>query len=77
MVHFVDELPRNEMGKVQKKRLVAVKITGEHDFTAARDAVWDGLHDPQVLAATMPGARRLDPTGPNEYVITVTSAWAR
>jgi len=49
-----------------------VKITGEHDFTAARDAVWNGLHDPQVLAATMPGAHRLDPTGPNEYVITVS-----
>ena len=50
----------------------AVKITGEHDFAAARDAVWNGLHDPQVLAATMPGAHRLDPTGPNEYVITVS-----
>jgi carbon monoxide dehydrogenase subunit G len=49
-----------------------VKITGEHDFAAARDAVWNGLHDPQVLAATMPGAHRLDPTGPNEYVITVS-----
>jgi carbon monoxide dehydrogenase subunit G len=49
-----------------------VKITGEHDFTAARDAVWNGLHDPQVLAATMPGAHRLEPTGPNEYVITVS-----
>ena len=49
-----------------------MKITGEHDFTAARDAVWNGLHDPQVLAATMPGAHRLDPTGPNEYVITVS-----
>lgn len=49
-----------------------MKITGEHDFTAARDAVWNGLHDPQVLAATMPGAHRLDPTGANEYVITVS-----
>jgi uncharacterized protein len=49
-----------------------VKITGEHDFAAARDAVWNGLHDPQVLAATMPGAHRLDPTGPNEYLITVS-----
>ena len=49
-----------------------MKITGEHDFAAARDAVWNGLHDPQVLAATMPGAHKLDPTGPNEYVITVS-----
>jgi len=49
-----------------------VKITGEHDFVAARDDVWNGLHDPQVLAATVPGAHRLDPTGPHEYAITVS-----
>jgi carbon monoxide dehydrogenase subunit G len=49
-----------------------VKITGEHDFVAAREAIWNGLHDPQVLAATMPGAHRLEPTGPNEYTITVS-----
>jgi uncharacterized protein len=49
-----------------------VKITGEHDFSAAREDVWNGLHDPQVLAATMPGAHRLEPTGPNEYTITVS-----
>ncbi|HEX5618732.1 MAG TPA: carbon monoxide dehydrogenase subunit G [Solirubrobacteraceae bacterium] len=49
-----------------------MKITGEHDFVAPREDVWNGLHDPQVLAATMPGAHRLDPTGPNEYTITVS-----
>jgi carbon monoxide dehydrogenase subunit G len=48
-----------------------VNISGEHDFVAARDDIWAGLHDPRVLAATLPGARRLDPTGPNEYAITV------
>lgn len=49
-----------------------MKITGEHDFAASREDVWNGLHDPQVLAATMPGAHRLDPTGPNEYAISVS-----
>ena len=49
-----------------------MKITGEHDFVAARDDIWSGLHDPQVLAATMPGAHRLEPTGPNEYSLTVS-----
>jgi uncharacterized protein len=49
-----------------------VKITGEHDFAAGREEIWSGLHDPQVLAATMPGAQRLEPTGPNEYAITVS-----
>ncbi|HET8756821.1 MAG TPA: carbon monoxide dehydrogenase subunit G, partial [Solirubrobacteraceae bacterium] len=49
-----------------------MKITGEHDFVAGRDDIWNGLHDPQVLAATMPGAHRLEPTGANEYAITVS-----
>ena len=49
-----------------------MKITGEHDFAAAREDIWNGLHDPRVLAATMPGAHRLEPTGPNEYTITVS-----
>jgi carbon monoxide dehydrogenase subunit G len=49
-----------------------VKITGQYEFAAGRDDVWKGLHDPQVLAATMPGAHRLEPTGDNEYAITVS-----
>jgi carbon monoxide dehydrogenase subunit G len=48
-----------------------MKITGEHEFRASREQVWDALQDPQILAATLPGARRLDPTGPDEYAITV------
>jgi carbon monoxide dehydrogenase subunit G len=48
-----------------------VKITGEHAFGLTRDQVWAGLQDPQILAAAMPGARRLEPTGPDEYAITV------
>jgi uncharacterized protein len=48
-----------------------VKITGEHAFRATREQVWDALQDPEILAATLPGARRLEPTGPDEYAITV------
>jgi uncharacterized protein len=48
-----------------------VKITGEHEFRASREQVWDALQDPVVLAGTLPGARRLEPTGPDEYAITV------
>jgi uncharacterized protein len=48
-----------------------MKITGEHEFRATREQVWDALQDPEVLAATLPGARRLEPTGPDEYAITV------
>jgi carbon monoxide dehydrogenase subunit G len=48
-----------------------MKIIGDHDFSASRDQIWAGLHDPAVLAATLPGARRCDPTGANEYAIAV------
>jgi carbon monoxide dehydrogenase subunit G len=48
-----------------------MKVGGEHAFRASREQVWDALQDPAVLAATLPGARRLEPTGPDEYAITV------
>jgi uncharacterized protein len=48
-----------------------VKVTGEHAFRASRAQVWDALNDPEILAATLPGARRLEPTGPDEYALTV------
>jgi len=48
-----------------------MRITGEHHFTRSRDEVWQALHDPAVLAATLPGARALDPTGDDAYAISV------
>jgi uncharacterized protein len=48
-----------------------MKVSGEHAFRASREQVWDALQDPEILAATLPGARRLEPTGPDEYAITV------
>jgi carbon monoxide dehydrogenase subunit G len=48
-----------------------VKVTGEHAFGITRDQVWAGLQDPKILAVAVPGVRRLEPTGPDEYVITV------
>jgi carbon monoxide dehydrogenase subunit G len=48
-----------------------MKITGAHDFTSARDDVWRALQDPDALAATLPGARRLEQTGPDAYAMTV------
>ena len=48
-----------------------MKVSGEHRFTHGCDEVWQALNDPQALAAAMPGARRLEPTGPDEYTITV------
>jgi carbon monoxide dehydrogenase subunit G len=48
-----------------------MKVGGEHRFTHPRDEVWRALLDPAALSATLPGARRLEPTGPDEYAITV------
>jgi carbon monoxide dehydrogenase subunit G len=48
-----------------------MKVTGEYRFHAMRDQVWAALHDPEALAASLPGARRLVPTGADAYDITV------
>jgi carbon monoxide dehydrogenase subunit G len=48
-----------------------MKLTGDHAFSASRDDVWRALQDPDALTATLPGARRLVPAGPDEYAITV------
>jgi len=48
-----------------------MKVSGEHEFASPREAVWEALLDPAMLAATLPGARRLVPTGADEYAISV------
>jgi uncharacterized protein len=48
-----------------------MKVTGEHAFNVSREQVWTALQDPRMLAGAMPGARRLEPTGPDQYTITI------
>jgi uncharacterized protein len=48
-----------------------MKVTGEHAFNVTREQVWAALQDPRMLAGAMPGTRRLEPTGPDQYRITV------
>lgn len=48
-----------------------MKVSGEHQFSHPSDEVWQALNDPQALAAAMPGARRLEPIGEDEYALTV------
>jgi carbon monoxide dehydrogenase subunit G len=47
-----------------------MKIEGSYRFQADRRAVWKALNDPQTLAATLPGVRRLEVIGPNEYAVS-------
>ena len=58
-------------GQGPEEEADGMKVTGEHSFTHSRDEVWKALLDPAALTATLPGARRLEPTGPDEYLITV------
>lgn len=44
-----------------------MRIEGSYTFEAPRDAVWEALLDPEVLAKTMPGCEKLEKTGENEY----------
>ncbi|HEX2051674.1 MAG TPA: carbon monoxide dehydrogenase subunit G [Actinomycetota bacterium] len=46
-----------------------MKIEGDYTFSAARAAVWSALQDPRVLAATLPGVRRLEVVGPDRYAL--------
>jgi uncharacterized protein len=48
-----------------------VKVAGEHSFGVPPQRIWEALHDARLLAAALPGARRLEPTGEDEYAITV------
>lgn len=48
-----------------------MRVSGEHAFRANCAQVWEALNDPEILAGALPGARRLEPTGPDEYALTV------
>jgi carbon monoxide dehydrogenase subunit G len=44
-----------------------VKIQGEYVFAGPREAVWELLRDPEVLATALPGTQSLTPVSENEY----------
>ena len=44
-----------------------MKVAGDYRFDASPQEVWDGILDPEVLAATMPGCERLELVGENCY----------
>ena len=44
-----------------------MKLAGEYTFDAPRDAVWESLFDPVILASVMPGCEKLELVGENEY----------
>jgi carbon monoxide dehydrogenase subunit G len=50
-----------------------MKFEGDHSFQASREQVWEAVQDPQMLARTLPGARRLEEKGDDEYAITIAA----
>lgn len=49
-----------------------MKITGAVSLSAEPKQVWDAIHDPAVLARTLPGCESLTEDGPNAYRMRVT-----
>jgi uncharacterized protein len=48
-----------------------MRIEGSYRFAAPPERVWRALEDPETLAATLPGVRRLEVIGPDRYTIGV------
>lgn len=44
-----------------------MKVEGEHIFNATQQQVWDLFRDTEVMAAALPGTKRMDAVGVNEY----------
>lgn len=50
-----------------------MKITGETQIAASRQAVWQGLNDPEILRQSIPGCESLEKTGDNAFKAIVSS----
>jgi carbon monoxide dehydrogenase subunit G len=44
-----------------------MKIQGEYTFDGPREAVWEVVRDPEVLATALPGTQSLEQVSDNEY----------
>jgi carbon monoxide dehydrogenase subunit G len=49
-----------------------VNFSGEERIQDDINVVWAALHDPELLAKTVPGCRSMTPTGSNSYVVAVS-----
>ncbi len=53
-----------------------MRIEGSVIVAAPRQAVWDALQDPAVLARTLPGCDAFEEVGPDAYRATITAGIA-
>ena len=50
-----------------------MEMKGEQLIPASQQAVWNGLNDPQVLRACVPGCESITPTSDNEYQVLMVA----
>ena len=48
-----------------------MEVSGDHKFSAPREAVWQALLDPKALQAAMPGCERFEEVAPSSYDLTI------
>ena len=53
-----------------------MKISGSYTVDAPRQAFWDALQDPAILARTLPGCSSLEELGGDAYAATLTAGVA-
>lgn len=44
-----------------------MKLEGEYTFDGPQERVWEVFRDPEILAKALPGTKRLELVGDNEY----------
>src|SRR5258705_8264942 len=54
-----------------RSELEDMDFTGRYVIAAAPQKVWEGLNDPAILKACIPGCEQLDKTSPTDFVATV------
>jgi carbon monoxide dehydrogenase subunit G len=50
-----------------------MEMTGEYRIAAPRERVWEGLNDPEILRASIPGCETLEKTGDNAFAAKVVA----
>lgn len=50
-----------------------MKVTGTTTMDAPMERVWEAFMNPDILVSTIPGCDRLEETGENQYLATVTA----
>ncbi|MFN0070527.1 MAG: CoxG family protein [Chloroflexota bacterium] len=48
-----------------------MKLQGQYSFPAGREQVWALMLDPDSLKHCVPGCESLEPTGPDQYQVTL------